>query len=553
MSLHIEYLDAPDGVQDTMRVTPLYLNEEISDTSKTEGVEDIPFATLEPGVWKLDGTRQLLSGEKEVFLWGDEPGGMIYVLISPNETTSLSGITLHFSESTSQWPSKVNIKWTFSDRDAKSVDYTPTSAVLVAEEDAVNLTRIGMSIYPKTNERVKIRKITLGREYSFGKGELENVNVVSESDPSLLTVTADTLSFDVIVKDGMSLSPMEGHQVTLFKNGVQECVQFVKDFERIRKNSYHIVCQSLIGKMEDTYYGRVYIDQYDPDYANDGRRTPGSLAAEIAPNCHIDISGLPTGVALYGHLETQPQRDALCQLAFLVGRTVNSKDGVIGFKQLPSSVSSYFGNNRILKTHRVKQIAEYTAVRFPLYAWKRRGYTSGHPVIASGTFAPGDMIETDRYWGTLTDGDRALDVYAAHEVGIDWIRMLEAYSGDICGGSSYDIIKNSADWVISTTGKQNVLSVEKLTLDGTQFNTVDGQIVYGDNIIGSVFYRLESFAKLNLLVEQDVIVTTQQAGDYVRTVTPWGEIVEGYIISMDSKLTQNGHTARIKILGKKVS
>lgn len=553
MSLHIEYLDAPDGVQDNITLgTVTNLETGISDTSKIEGTE-APFATLEPGVWKLDGTRQLLSGDKDVFLWG-EPGETLSFTIEIPDPTSISGITFQFSESTNQWPKKVSIAWYLSGIGVTSVDYTPTSPVLIAEANAENFFYASISVYPKDNERVKIRKITLGRELSFGKGELENVNAVSESDPSLLTVTADTLSFDVIVKDGMLLSPMEGHQVKLFKNGVQQCVQFVKDFERIRKNSYSIVCQSLIGKLENTHYGRFHSAQYNPDYDKDGRRTPGSLAAEIADGHPVDVSGLPTDIALAGYLETQTQRDALRQLAFAVGRSIYTKGGFISFVQIPNTVSFVFGNDTILKTHRIKQMADYTGIRLYSQSFKHHGYGANHVEISSGSFVSGDLIETDRMWGTLTDGNTTL-AHDSYEKGFNWIRMKASYTGDICGGSSYDIVKNYEERVLTSTGKTNILSVDGATLvnNSQHYYDYNGTIYYEDSLTGDVFDRLEAFAKLNLLVEQDVVVTTQQAGDYVRTVTPWDETVEGYIISMDSKLTQNGHTARIKILGKKVS
>ena len=198
-------------------------------------------------------------------------------------------------------------------------------------------------------------------------------------------------------------------------------------------------------------------------------------------------------------------------------------------------------------------MADYTGIRLHGQSFKHHGYGADHPLIASGSFVSGDLIETDRMWGTLTDGGTALDV--SYEKGTNWIRMMEAYTGDICGGSSYDIVKNYEERALTSIGKTNILSVDGATLVNNSQHYVDlnGTIYYEDSLTVDVFNRLEEFAKYRLLVEQDVIVTTQQTGDYVQTVTPWGETVEGYIISMDSKLTQNGHTARIKILGKKVS
>jgi hypothetical protein len=64
--------------------------------------------------------------------------------------------------------------------------------------------------------------------------------------------------------------------------------------------------------------------------------------------------------------------------------------------------------------------------------------------------------------------------------------------------------------------------------------------------------RLYSAKRRRQTVSQDVIVTGQKAGQIASTVTPWGTISRGVISSMESTLTQHGHTASIQIQGVEI-
>ena len=65
--------------------------------------------------------------------------------------------------------------------------------------------------------------------------------------------------------------------------------------------------------------------------------------------------------------------------------------------------------------------------------------------------------------------------------------------------------------------------------------------------------RLFNVYQLRQMTDQEVVVTDQRAGDLAASVTPWNSQTRGFISSMDSTLTQNGHTAIINIQGVEVS
>ena len=71
--------------------------------------------------------------------------------------------------------------------------------------------------------------------------------------------------------------------------------------------------------------------------------------------------------------------------------------------------------------------------------------------------------------------------------------------------------------------------------------------------VQSVLERLRKIKQLRQTLNHEVAVSGQLAGDKVSSVNPWGTQIRGYIASMDSTLTQNGHTAAVKIIGEEVA
>lgn len=75
MSLEINYIDAPEGAQEKMIAVGENGNA-LSDASLiAAGARDIPYATLEPGIWKLDGTMRILPDDPEPGWWSLDRSG----------------------------------------------------------------------------------------------------------------------------------------------------------------------------------------------------------------------------------------------------------------------------------------------------------------------------------------------------------------------------------------------------------------------------------------------------------------------------------------------
>jgi hypothetical protein len=70
--------------------------------------------------------------------------------------------------------------------------------------------------------------------------------------------------------------------------------------------------------------------------------------------------------------------------------------------------------------------------------------------------------------------------------------------------------------------------------------------------VQDVLNRLYSVKQLRQTLHQEVVISGQKAGDMVSSMNPWESKINGYITSMESNLTQSGHTASIEILGEEI-
>ena len=74
MSLEINYIDAPDGAQESAAATAENGNFDPKNVLKS--TPDKAWATLEPGIWKLDGTRSILPDSPASGGWSGVRSGV---------------------------------------------------------------------------------------------------------------------------------------------------------------------------------------------------------------------------------------------------------------------------------------------------------------------------------------------------------------------------------------------------------------------------------------------------------------------------------------------
>ena len=86
---------------------------------------------------------------------------------------------------------------------------------------------------------------------------------------------------------------------------------------------------------------------------------------------------------------------------------------------------------------------------------------------------------------------------------------------------------------------------------GNSLSVKEATLINSGNVYEALD-RLYSAVQQRQTVSQPVIVKNQTAGQIASSMTAWGTIARGFISSMNSVITQNGHIADIQIQGIEV-
>lgn len=535
MSLEIIYIDAPEGAQADMAVTAETGNAVADTALVASGVPDIPYATLEHGVWKLDGSRKLLPEEPVVGWWSRErsgedgrfetPPGIILKFSLPYSST---GLTFTFSPSTGQWCSEVYVAWFNGQILLQEGIFHPDDGNWVLNQAVESFDQIQIELRATNHPGhfAKVQRIEIGRTMTFGKGELTNVRLVNEVDPALCVLTADTLNFEVIDRKNRTLLPQENQRIELVKDGALKAVQYIVSSTRESKNQYKIVCQSVIGLLEDTYLGGIYENVPLEEFVRD-----------VLGPWPFEISSYFAGVTVTGYLPVCTQREAIQQLAFAIGAIVSTQNGEkIRFIPVPTAITGKFHFSDVFLGGSVKTSPRVAKVE-----------------VVSHRYSPSDTEETLIREEEIS-GENVL-------VSFDSPHHSYAIVGGEITDSGANWVRITADGIVTVTGKaylhnaithtrRNPAAVAKE--QSNYVSVSDVTLIHSGNA-KQALDRLFSVYQLRQVTEQEVVVRGQSAGDYVASVTPWDSQTQGFISSMDSTLTQNGHTAVINIQGVEVS
>lgn len=534
MSLEINYIDAPEGAQDALSVS----DEGGSSVSQADlirsGVRDVPYATLEPGVWKLDGSRRLLPDKPAPGWWSRELSGEDGRFVLPPAITlrfpvpySSTGFTFIFSPSTEQWCSEIHAAWYNGQNLLIEKTYYPDGGTWILNEtvESFDSVRFQLMETNKPGNFAKIQRIEIGRTMLFGAGELASVRLVNEVDPSLCVLSADTMNFEIIDSKDRELIPQENQRIELMKDGKLHAVQYIVSSTREAKNHHKIVCQSVIGLLEDTFLGGMY-DNVPLE----------NLVRDILGNWPFEIDSYFHGATVSGYLPVCTQREALQQLAFAVGAVISTQSAAkIRFLPVPSTVTAKFSQSEIFLGGSVKTSPRVAKVQVTAHSYTeseteqiliREEKMDGENILVTFN-APYHSYSVTG--GTITGS------------GVNWVTITA--SGKVTlTGKSYthtELVHTRRNPAAVAKEQSNYISVHEVTL------------IHADNV-EQALDRLFNVYQLRQVTEQEVVVENQKAGEMAASVTPWNSRTRGFISYMDSTLTQGGHTATIRIQGVEV-
>lgn len=557
MSLEINYIDAPAGVQKNMTAVGEGGNTISDETLIPKGARDIPWATLEPGEWKLDGTYRIMPEDCKPGWWSKarsgqgEYGGVLgrnrlgkFVLGSPGAdgkfTTppkltltfptpySASGFTFTFSPSTDQWCTEIRVAWHNGQFPILEKTYYPDSARWLLEEVIESFDKIEIW-FISTNQPgqfAKVQRIEVGKAVLFDGAAIISARLVNELDPSLCDLTVDTSAVEVCDPLSRDLLPQENQQMEIRKDGELLSTHYIKKSTRKAKNRYAFDCQSAIGLLTEEFLGGMYADA-----------PLDEVLAAILGDWVYEIAPIFADRTITGYIPVCTQRQALQQVAFAIGAMVSTQGtNLIRLLPVPTVVAGKFEKNEIVL---------------------------GGSVTAEPRFAKMDV-----HYHTYTkqaEVETLLDEEAVNGENVLFTFPSPHYDYEITGGeitgSDVNWVTITANGTVTLTAKgylHNSFPVEMRNQEatdlerGNSISVKECTLIHSGNVEAAL-YRLYGAKRLRQTAKQTVIVSDQRAGQILSSLTPWDTTVQGFVTSMESKLTRNGHTAAIEIQGVEIA
>ena len=530
MSLEVKYIDIPQGAQQTAQVAgagqPFSYAQSVA-----AGAQDASYATLEPLSWTLDGSRELIPAVPDDFWWSAEMSDSEGVFEDPPVLTfsfptpyTATGLTFTFWPSMNQWCNAVSVFWYNGNTLLAQVKAYPDSAQWTLKQAVEGFDSIRIELLSTSTpfSFAKVQQIQIGHVVWFGKDELTAVRLLNEADPTLCSLTVDTMTVELRDRSGRDLLPQENQIMELYRDKSLVAVQYITESRREAQHSYVFFCQSAIGLLEDDFLGGMY-----------NAEPVENLLSDVLEGLVYVLDPCFVGRVITGYLPVCTRREALQQIAFAIGALVTTLGGdAICLKPLPEEISGTFDSGKIFTGAKIESTPRLAKVE-----------------VAAHSYAPSAEVETLVDDEELHGENLLLTFDAPH---YDY-----TIQGGIITASGANFVTITAAGMVTLTAKPYIHTTVMYTrrnskATATERNNVltveEASLVHSNNAT-EVLDRLYATANLRQKLSQEAVISGHRAGQKVSSVSPWGTQLRGYISAMDSTLTQTGHTASVTILG----
>ena len=534
MSLQVKYVDVPLGAKEVASASASACQRFGSEQQLIAGTVDMPWATLEPDSWKLDGSRVILPAFPENIGWwslhrSGEDGRFVHIptiqIFLPQAYTA-TGITFDFWASLGHWCSELTVVWYKDGAVLREVTAFPDSAHWVLDQLVEDFDRVDIRLLATNcpGHFAKIQQIQIGQIAIFEADELVQVRLLQEIDPSMCELSVDTLTVTVRDRKNRVIFPQKNQSVQLYRDGQLLASHYVSDFSRQGQRDYQFRCKSTIGRLEDLYLGGRVLNN------------AGGLLAELLPDIPYQIDSELAWVELNGYLPICTRREALQQLAFAIGAVVTTRaDGTICLRLPESEQSGSFVDDRIFMGAKVTQkprIAQVQLLAHGYYLGEKREVLLNEETVS---------------------GENVLYLFSQPHYEYEIV-------GGILTGWGENWVTITADGPVTLTALNYIhtttayVKTNPKATPEEQGNTVviKNATLVGKWIADGVLQRLYNHYTQRNLLQQQVVLSGQQIGQLVRSANPWSTDTEGHLVSMESDFTGTGQTAQITILGKEV-
>lgn len=559
MSIYVKYFDAPKGAQEAMQISSED-GQLFGDPSYLSGgmFDDVPWATLEPNSWSLDGSRKLMgdnpsdtigwwsqrrSNESGIFYSDDIPP-TIRLHFGWENSFSAPGIAFQFWPSLGQWCSAMRVTWYYAEYGDAYPDSEyniaaqeivfPDSANWFLEKQVDKFNFIDVE-FLETNipgQFAKLQNIQVGCVHFFFQDELVRVSLLNEVDPSACELSADELTVEILDKKNRQLTVQENQKMQLYQDEKLIASHYIQECTREGEKKCIFKCNSVIAVLDDTFLGGMYDEE--PLFL--------LLLLDVLKDIPFSLDPSLTGVLVSGYLPVCTRREALQQIAFAVGAVITTQgDGKICINAIADPASdkpeSGFNKDAILAGANLTQTKQPAMIQVTSHRYTKSEETETL-LESANLVADTVLVFSEPHWGYELEGDLTGIGMEEHD---NWVRITVGYPGTITlTGKKYAHI----------TEKYSLASADASLSVGSDTVKVENATLITSANVKRVLARLKAYHSLTNSLKGTVVVRRQKAGELVEVANPYdSDITVGYITSMESEFTANGHTASIVVRG----
>lgn len=558
MSLKVKYTDTAELSTARPEVESAD-GQQFGDADSLYGVgfPDVPWATLEPNGWPLDGTRRLIKSPENIGWWSrwrsneqgvfeDPPS--IRINFGWAKPVSASGITFCFWPSLGQWCNAISVDWYYVEPGDPNPDSNyecifssyeePDSPnyFLNAPVDKFNFIDIHFQGTNVPGQFAKLQQLQIGRTLFIFQDEIVRVSLLNEVDPSACELTADEMTIEFRDKQNRSLDFRQDQRVELYQNERKIATQYIREITRLGETGYTLLCNSVIARLETEFLGGFYDDAPLMDLKS-GADT--SVLVDLLGDIPYNLTGGLEDATISGYLPVCTRREALQQIAFAIGAEITTALGVVNIQPIASDLknpTSAFDKGAILKSTLTNN-APPAEIKVNYHQYVQ---SNEKEILLEGVEAVDGAVFSfsEPHWDYEIVGYPAGVAIEAHD---NWIKfVVELPTTITLTGKKYVHYALCYGHDQEYAGKDNAVSVEAATL-----------ITYKN--VKSVHDRLKYYYSLPNLIKGTVVVENGYAGDVVEMANPFGnDLTVGYITKMESEFTANGRTASIEVRGTDV-
>ena len=367
---------------------------------------------------------------------------------------------------------------------------------------------------------------------SFDADIVRELKIFRELHPISEAISADTMTFTTDVSAQSQLpSSQYGDKFEYSKGGQLQANYYFKSLERAGRSLYRFNLISDIGlTITAKHRGGIYngaaasdilADIFDAERGGavykDGNVVAYMWYGKIKYFLDVEVGD----VKLYGWLAYQSMRDAFLQVLFALGAVAARRDSIhyaswVHIKYPRQDSVKNISDDRIYIGGRVKPLMPATLVRVTEHS-----YRSDPSDPQKELFNNSDGFEAAVSKEIIFDGPmHDLSVTGTLTIDDSGVNYAVVSGTGTLTGLEYTHLKYVLDWPTGINAQENIITVE----DATLVSMTNSR---------NVAARVASFYSTSSEVIQDIVLSNERPGDYVRLTSPYGDKVQGIIKSQD--------------------